>query len=59
MNEIVNKVLFAEDKLMAEIRSRKPDFMHSACERFTNKQRKNTKIQRNGKLTFFLPKLTR
>ena len=43
MNEIVNKFLLAEYKLMPEMHLRQPGFVYSACRPFT-KNRKNTKI---------------
>ena len=51
MNETLNKFLLAGDKFMPEMHLRQPRFeMHlreptySACELFTKKQKKNTKI---------------
>ena len=44
MNEIVNKFLLAGDKFMSEMHLRQPGFRYSACEPFTKKQRKNTKL---------------
>ena len=42
MNEIVSKFLLAVDKFMPEMHLRKPGY--SACEPFTKKKIKNTKI---------------
>ena len=44
MNEIVNKFLLAEDKLMPGMDLRQPKFAYSACGPFAKKKRKNTKI---------------
>ena len=44
MNEIVNKLLLAGDKFKPEMYLRQPGFTFIACEPFTKKQRKNTKI---------------
>ena len=44
MNEIVSKLILSGNKFMPEMHLRKPGFMYSACEPFTKKQRKNTKI---------------
>ena len=41
MNEIANKVLLTDDKLMPEMRLRQPGFTYSACGLFTKKQRNN------------------
>ena len=35
MNEIVNKFLLAEDKLMPKIHLMQPEFTYSACGSFT------------------------
>ena len=40
MNEIVNKVLLAGDKIMPEMHSRQPGFMYSACGTFTKNKEK-------------------
>ena len=40
MNEIVNRLLLAEDKFMPEMHSKKPGFTDSVCGPFTkNKER--------------------
>ena len=50
MTEIVNKFLLAGDEFMPEMHLRQPTpidksgLKYSACEAFTKKQRKNTKI---------------
>ena len=50
MNEIVNKLLLAEDKFMPEIHLRQPGFTYSACGPFTRngkriKKKKKQEIQ--------------
>ena len=40
MNEIVNKFLLAEERLMWEMYSRQPRFIYSACGPFTEKKKK-------------------
>ena len=47
MNKIVNKFSLAGNKFMPEMHLNLPGFTYSACEPFTKKQRKNTKIYRN------------
>ena len=42
MNEIVNKLLLAEDKFMPEMHLGKPRFTYSVCRPFTKIE--NTKI---------------
>ena len=42
MNEIINKFLMIDDKLMPEMHLRQPGFTYSACGPFT----KNTKKKR-------------
>ena len=44
MNEIVNKVLLAEDIFMPEMHLNQPEFTNSACGRFTKHKKKNSKI---------------
>ena len=44
---------------MPEIHLRQPGFTYSACETFTKKQRKNTKIKLNRRFTICLSKRTR
>ena len=39
MNAIVNKVLFAGDKFMAETHLRQPGFTYSACGPFTKNKK--------------------
>ena len=43
MNEIINKILSAGDKLMPEMHWIQPGFTYSVCGKFTKKD-KNTKI---------------
>ena len=44
MNEIVNKLLLAGDKLMPEIHLKQPGLTYSACRTLYKKQRKNSKL---------------
>ena len=44
MNEIVNKILLAEDKFMPEMHLNQPEFTYSACGAFTKHKKKNSKI---------------
>ena len=39
MNNIINKLLLAEDKFMPELHLRQPQFTYSACGPFTNKNK--------------------
>ena len=39
MKEIVNNVLLAGDKFMAEMHLKKPEFPYSACGPFTKKKK--------------------
>ena len=40
MNDLVNKILLAEDKFMSEMHLKQPRFTYSACRPFTkNKER--------------------
>ena len=59
MNEIVGKFLLAGDKFTPEVHLRQPGFLYSACGPFTKKKTKNTKIQRNRRLTIYLSRQTR
>ena len=47
MNEVVNKFLLADDKILPEMHLAQPGFIHSACGPFkkTNKEFKNLKKQ--------------
>ena len=45
MNEIVNKFLLAEDKLMSEIHLRQLGLAHSACGPFTENKERNQKFK--------------
>ena len=58
MNEIVNKILLAGDKFMAEMHLKQPGFTYIACGPFTkNKERsKDSKIQRNRRYELYLEK---
>ena len=44
MNEIVNKVLLAEDIFMPEMHLNQPELTDSACRPFTKHKKKNSKI---------------
>ena len=44
MNEIVNKVLLAGDKLMPEMHLKQPRFTYSACGPFTKNKERIQKI---------------
>ena len=44
MNEIVNKVLLAGDKLMSEMHLKQPRFTYSACGPFTKNKERIQKI---------------
>ena len=59
MNNTVNKFLLAGNKFMSEMHLKQLGFTYSACQPFTGKQRKNTKLQRNRGFTIYLSKRTR
>ena len=59
MNETVNKILLAGDKLKPGMHLKQPGLTYSSREPFTKKQRKNPKIQRNKRFTIYLSKRTR
>ena len=48
MNEIVNKFLLAEERLMWEMYSRQPRFIYSACGPFTEKKKKKKKKKKES-----------
>ena len=48
MNEIVNKILLAGDKLMPEIHLRQPGFTCSACESFAKNIERIQKFKERG-----------
>ena len=45
MNEIVNKVLLAEEKVMPEMQFRQPGFTYSACGPFTKNKETIQKLK--------------
>ena len=48
MNEIVNKILLAEEKFMPEKHLRQPGFTCSACGPFTQKKERIQKFKETG-----------
>ena len=48
MNEIRNKFLLAEDKLMPEIHLRQPGFKYSVCGPFTKSKERIQKLKERG-----------
>ena len=48
MNVIVNKLLWAEDKFMPEMRLIQPGFTSSACDPFTKNKERIKKIKETG-----------
>ena len=48
MNEIVNKVLLAGDKLMPEMHLKQPRFTYSACGPFTKNKERIQKSKETG-----------
>ena len=48
MNEIVNKILLAGDRYMAEIHLRQPQFVYSACGPFTKNKERIQKFKETG-----------
>ena len=48
MNEIVSKLLLAEDKFMPEIHLKQPGFAYSACGAFTRNKQKIQKFIQKG-----------
>ena len=48
MNEIVNKLLLAGDKLMPQMHLKQPGFTHSACEPFTKTKERIQKFKETG-----------
>ena len=57
--EIVNEFILAGDKFSSEMQLTQPGFTCSACVPFTEKQRKNPKIERNKRFAIYLLKQTR
>ena len=45
MNEIVNKFLLAEAKIMSVMHLRQPEFIYSACEPFTQSKERIQKFK--------------
>ena len=48
MNNIINKFLLAGDKFMPEMHLRQPQFVYSACGRFTRHKERIKKIKQTG-----------
>ena len=48
MNEIVNKLLLAGDKLMPQMHLKQPGFTHSPCEPFTKTKERIQKFKETG-----------
>ena len=48
MNEIVNKVLLAEDKFTSEMCLKETGFTYSTCGPFTKNKERIQKISKNG-----------
>ena len=48
MNEIVNKFLLAEDKVMSEMHLRQPGFTYNACGAFTENKEIIKKFKKTG-----------
>ena len=58
LNEIVNKVLLADDKFMPEMHLRQPGFTYSACGPFTKNKERIQKFKQTGD-TNYIYKLIR
>ena len=56
MNEMVNKLLLAGDKLMHEMHVRQPGFTHSACRQFTKNKERIQKLKETGDSWYFYQK---
>ena len=52
MNEIVNKLLLAGDKLMSEMHLKQPGFTYSACGPFTNNKERFQKFKETGDTSY-------
>ena len=48
MNDIINKLLLAEDKFMPEIHLRQPGFTYSSCGPFTKSKERIQKFKQTG-----------
>ena len=48
MNDIINKLLLAEDKFMPEMYLRQPGFTYSACGPFTKNKQRIQKFKQTG-----------
>ena len=48
MNNVINKLLLAEDKFMPEMHLRQPQFTNSACVPFTKHKQRIQKIKETG-----------
>ena len=53
MNEIVNKLLLAGDKLMPEMHLRQPRFTYSPCGLFTKNKERMQKLKKNRRFTMY------
>ena len=56
MNEIVNKVLLAGDKIMPEMHFRQPGYTYSACDPFTKNKERILKFKERGDLRYIYQK---
>ena len=56
MNEIVNKVLLAGDKIMPEMHLRQPGYTYSACDPFTKNKEGILKFKERGDLRYIYQK---
>ena len=52
MNEIVNKVLLADDKFMPEMHLKQPGFTYSACGPFTKNKERIQKFRETGDTSY-------
>ena len=52
MNEIVNKILLAGDKLMPEMHLKQPVFTYSACGPFTKNKERTQKFEELGDTSY-------
>ena len=48
MNEIISKLLIADDKLMPQMHLRHPRFIYSICESFDKNKERIQKIKETG-----------
>ena len=52
MNEIINKFLLTDNKLMPEMHLKQPGFIYSACGPFTKNKKKIEKFMQTGNTDF-------